>query len=106
MFEKCRVTNLWGHEKDLKTCEFDGHWQRILGELSGRRAVLLMGSDVAQWFLGLPVSEATGLLVQSDKLPKKTKAVVVYNPVIASYDKLGEVRLAIEKFGEVVRDLR
>ena len=105
IFEKCRATNLWGHEKDPKTCEFGGHWQRALQELSGRKAVLLMGSDVAQWFLGIPVSEVTGLTVQSDKLPRDAVAVVMYNPAIAQHDKLGETRLAIERFGELVRGL-
>ena len=106
MFEKCRATNLWSHEKDLKTCEFNGHWQRTLQELSGRKAVLLMGSDVSTWFLGLPVSEVTSLVVQSDKLPRGTVAVAMYNPAIAQHDKLGETRLAIEKFGEIVRDIQ
>jgi len=105
-YEKCRATNLWGHEKDNKTCDFAGHWQRTLTELSGRRAVLLMGSDVSSWFLGVPVSEVTGLVVTSDKLPWGTMAVAMYNPAIASHDKLGETRLAIEKFGEVVRGLQ
>ena len=105
MFEKCRATNLWSHEKDNKTCDFAAHWQRALTELSGRRAVLLMGSDVSQWFLGIPVSEVTGLEVQSDKLPRGAVAIVMYNPAICSHDKLGEVRLAIEKFGEAVRGI-
>ena len=105
IFEKCRATNLWQHEKDNKTCDFAGHWQRTLGELPGRRTVLLMGSDVSQWFLGIPVSEVTGLVVQSDKLPRGVVAVVMYNPAIAQHDKLGETRLAIEKFGEVVRGI-
>src|SRR3990167_74835 len=101
----CRSTNLWSHEKDPKTCDFAIHWQRTLQELSGRKAVLLMGSEVSTWFLGMSVSETTGLVVQSDKLPKGTQAVAMYNPAICQYDRLGEVRLAIEKFGEIVRGI-
>jgi len=47
----------------------------------------------------------TGLVVTSDKLPWGTMAVAMYNPAIASHDKLGEVRLAIEKFGGLAREL-
>ena len=105
MFEKCRATNLWSHEKDNKTCDFAAHWQRALTELSGRRAVLLMGSDVSNWFLGISVSEVTGLMVKSDKLPKSVEvATIIWNPAIALHDKIGEVRLGIERFAEAVRE--
>ena len=105
-YEKCRVTNLWQHEKDTKTCELSGHWQRTLVELQGKIAVLLMGSEVATHFLGVAVSDVTGTFVQSPLLPKSVEvALAMYNPAIALHDRLGEVRLAITRFAAAVRGL-
>ena len=106
IYEKCRATNLWQHEKDNVTCTISEHWQRVICELQSRRAVLLMGSDVSQWFLGRAVSDVTGTFVKSDLLPKSVKvALIMYNPAICLHDKLGETRLGIEKFAEAVKRL-
>jgi len=106
-YEKCRATNLWQHAKDTNGCTIGGHWQRTLQELQGRTAVLLMGSEVATWFLQMAVSEVTGTVVESERLPKSVEiAVAMFNPAIAQHDKLGEVRLAIERFGKEVRRMR
>ena len=106
VYEKCRVTNLWQHAKDVGTCILSGHWQRTLVELQGKIAVLLMGSEVATHFLGAAVSDVTGTFVQSPLLPKSVEvALAMYNPAIALHDRLGEVRLAITKFAAAVRGL-
>ena len=105
-YEKCRATNLWQHEKDNVTCTISGHWQRTIGELQGRLAVLLMGSEVATHFLGRAVSEVTGTFVKSDLLPKSVKvALAMYNPAICLHDKLGETRLAITRFAEATKKM-
>ena len=105
-YEKCRATNLWQHAPS-KSCDHSGHWQRTLQELAGRRAVLLMGSDVATFFLKERIANVTGTVVQSSKLPQSVEtAVAMYNPAIALHDKLGEVRLAVERFGRAVRGMR
>ena len=106
MYEKCRATNLWQHAKDNVTCTISGHWQRTIGELQGRRAVLLMGSDVAKHFLGLAVSDVTGTFVKSDLLPKSVEVtLVMYNPAIVLHDRLGETRLAITRFAEATKKM-
>ena len=105
-YEKCRATNLWQHAKDNVTCTISGHWQRTISELQSRRAVLLMGSDVAKHFLGLAVSDVTGTFVKSDLLPKSVEvALMMYNPAICLHDRLGETRLGITRFAEAVRGL-
>ena len=106
MYEKRRATNLWQHEKDNVTCTISGHWQRTISELQGRRAVLLMGSDVAKHLLGQAVSDVTGTFVKSPLLPKSVvAALAMYNPAICLHDKLGETRLGITRFAEAVRGL-
>ena len=106
-YEKCRATNLWQHAKDTKGCDLSGHLQRTYEELAGRKAVLLMGSEVSTQFLGANISEVTGTKVNSKQFPGSVDiAVAIYNPAIALHDKLGEVRLGIERFGREVRRLR
>ena len=106
-YERCRATNLWQHAKDIKSCDIAGHWQRTLGEIVGRKAVLLMGAEVAGAFLDYAISDITGLLVTPERFPQSVKvAVAMVNPSVAQHDKLGEVRFAIERFGREVRKIR
>jgi acyl carrier protein phosphodiesterase len=66
-----------------------------------------MGSEVSTQFLGVNISEVTGTKVNSKQFPGSVDiAVAMYNPAIALHDKLGEVRLAIERFGKEVRRMR
>jgi len=55
-----------------------------------------MGSDGARYFEYGNVSDMTGLVVKAKLIPKKVKAVASYNPAIAEYGTVGELRLAIE----------
>ena len=104
MYDKCRATNLWLHEKDNVTCNISVHWPSTISELQHRRAVLLMGSEVAAHFLGRAVSDVTGTFVKSDLLPKSVEvALIIFNPAICLHDKLGETRLGITRFAEAVR---
>ena len=96
---RCRLTNLWLHEK-TDDCDKDWHLTQLKKEMLGRAAVLLLGSDVLAEFLpGENVSDWNGLEVVSPELPRSVRVCfVAMNPAIALYDKLGETRLAIQKF--------
>ncbi len=102
-YEDCRVANLWLHGK-VKDCNFDWHLAQAKKELKGRKAVLLLGSEVAKAFLGVSVTDVTGLRVKSDLFPESVElAVACYNPAILigkAKMSVGEVRLAIERFAK------
>jgi hypothetical protein len=61
-----------------------------------RKVALLMGSDVARYFGYGNISDVTGLVVRSSTIPKHVKAIASYNPAIAEYGTIGELRLSIE----------
>lgn len=124
----CRVTNLWLHapppkpkfvepkttaakERRLALVrayepEFRFHLDQVHKELRGRRAVLLMGSDVTEALLGVSVNSVAGCFV---KLKGVEVAVAMMNPAIVfrpgPEGKLGETRLAIRRFVEAVNGL-
>jgi uracil-DNA glycosylase family 4 len=106
-YTSCRATNVWLHEPS-KECDHGWHVDRMLKEMEGRAAVLLMGSDVSTLFLGGPISDYAGMRVKSSLLPKSVKvAVACFNPAICTKQEgVGEVRLAIERFAELSREYR
>jgi len=100
---RCRVTNLWVHAKNPKDCEVDFHVTRLFKELTGRKYILLMGTDAVQIFMPeISVSDVTGLEILSPDLPKDARALAMYAPSIALSDKLGETRFAIENFSNLI----
>ena len=131
----CRVTNLWLHappaapktEKPKTRSaierweeaaaayepEFTFHYTRLLKEIKGRKALLMMGSDVTEALIGRPVSLVAGCFIKSGRfitavnLPKVTVAMM--NPAIVfrsgKEGKLGETRLAIQRFAEAINEL-
>lgn len=105
-YRRCRVTNLWLHERDEDGCDVNWHLDHLMAELVDKELILLMGSDVLNIFLpGELVSDWNGLEILSPSLPKTTKvAVAMFNPAIALHDKLGEVRFALENFVEASRE--
>jgi hypothetical protein len=100
----CRSTNLWLHEKS-KTCNLEWHKNKLSEELAGRSAVLLMGSDVASLF-GVDISKTNGLPI-NDPFIGNAKAMLAYNPALVRVEGsvLGEFRLAIERFKEMLKDV-
>jgi uracil-DNA glycosylase family 4 len=104
-----RLTNLWGHarmmagNKTAKTECYDWFAQELLRKMEGRKAVLLMGSDLAEAYLEHNVSELAGLWVQSRHFPKGVKVMMMPNPAVALRNPLGEIRLSLSKFGEYIR---
>ena len=106
-YNTCRSTNLWMHQMDPKGCKMSWHIEQLMGEMQDRQGVLLMGSEVSKFLLGESISDITGLRVKSKNFPKSVKvAVAMYNPAFALRDKVGEVRLAIERFAEWTEDFR
>ena len=117
----CRVTNLWLHvpppkpkfaepktmaakERRLALVrayepEFRFHLSQVHKEMRGKRAVLLMGSDVTEALLGVSVNSVASCFVN---LGGVEVAVAMMNPAIVfrpgPEGKLGETRLAIRRF--------
>lgn len=122
----CRVTNLWLHAKhpggrskaQKEELEIELNWHRgqLLEELKGRRAVLLLGSDVTEALTGYHVLDVAGLNLV--RLPKKalldrfakrdTIVMAAPNPAVV-YQKgqtAGELTLAFDKFAEAYNQLK
>lgn len=102
--EKCgtslndfRVINLWLHEPtDSENC-YQAGYDHALTEAKGKKAILLVGSDVVSTFTNYKVSDVTGLQVDSPIL----SAPIIYamvNPAMALHRSSGEVKMAVRKF--------
>jgi len=105
-YTTCRATNLWQHREN-DTCDFEWHKDMVFKEMMGRKAILLMGALTCDILLGKKVSDVTGLTVTSSYIPLTTLVMASVNPADAlAGGALGEVRLAIKKFAEAVREMR
>ena len=102
---RCRLTNLWQHDKDEKGCDITIHLRAMAKELKGKKFALLMGSDLTQEIWGQGVMELSGLEVKSELFPK-TRLFVSPNPAIVMHGPVGELRLALERFTEAVNDAK
>ena len=92
-----RVINLWLHEPNKNENCFKAGFDNALEEAKGKKAVLLVGSDVVETFTEYKVSDVSGLQVDSSVL----SAPIIYamvNPALALHRAVGEVRFGIEKF--------
>lgn len=110
---RCRQTNLWlhaippTHTKEgkkrainaLYEVEAKWHHDKMMEELihPARKVAFLMGSDVARYFGYGNISDVTGLVIKSTLIPRHVKAVASYNPAIAEYGTIGEIRLATQR---------
>lgn len=109
-YNDCRVTNLYMHQKppkgmDPEVADACLKWnrQQLMNEMKGRKAVLLIGSEMAKHFLDGGVLENEGLRVRSHLFPKSVEiAVAVRNPAACTMKggELGGVRSAIENFAK------
>ena len=76
-------------EEDIKQLTID---------MSGRK-VLLMGSELCQYFIGKPVTSLSGLVVTSPYFPSSVQTVMIASsPRMCLHMPVGEYRLAIQKF--------
>lgn len=94
-----RVCNLWFHKpNDNEEC-YKAGFENALTEASGKKAVLLVGSDVVSAFTSYKVSDVNGLQVDSAILSAPI-IYAMYNPALALHRSVGEIRFAISKFVE------
>lgn len=93
-----RIGNLWLHEpNENENCKKAGY-ELALEEAKGKKAILLVGSDVVSAFTKFKVSDVTGLQVDSYVLGCPIIYAMV-NPAIVLHGRgLGEVRLACKKW--------
>lgn len=92
-----RVLNLWLHQPTNSEACWQAGYNNVLDEAKGKKAILLVGSDVVETFTKYKVSDVSGLEVDSHIL----SAPIIYasvNPAIALHRSVGEVRFAITKF--------
>ena len=109
---ECRVTNRWLHAKPergrtkasqaLYVAEADWHLARLLEEMEGRTAVLLLGSDVCEAIIGQPVMGVAGLKWKPPALlPKGIKLLMAGPNPAQVYQRAqtsGEFQMSIRKF--------
>lgn len=92
-----RTMYLWKHEPtDSEECYQNGY-DTVLSEAKGKKAILLVGSDVVQLFTGHKVSDVSGLRVDSPILSAPL-IVAMYSPALALSRSVGEVRFAIGRW--------
>ena len=97
---QCRVTNLWQHELNKNQECFTEGLKSLTKEMDGRK-VLLMGSELASFFLNDKVTRWSGMEVQSALFPRSVEFVMMsVNPALCLHQPAGEFRLAIQKFAE------
>jgi uracil-DNA glycosylase family 4 len=98
MFGTCRLTLLWKHFKNSNAECFEYMLKELLKEMAGRK-VLLMGSEVCQYFTGSGVMDMAGLEVKSPLFPRSTQFVMIApSPASVLHTSLGEFRLSVEKY--------
>jgi len=91
------ILNLWMHIPNKDERCFQLGYENVLEHAKGKKAILLVGSDVVETFTKYKVSDVSGLQVDSVVL----SAPIIYamvNPALSLHRSTGEVRFAIEKF--------
>ena len=103
-FTLCRVANLWLHEPNKNENCFKAGLDIVLDEAKGRRAILLVGSECANVFIGKGVMEISGLQVESPMLSAPIIFAIV-NPAIVFQPNrgIGEIRQGLKKFADACR---
>lgn len=94
---QCRLTNLWLHVKNDNQACFEEGVKSLTKEMTGRK-VLLMGSELAAFFLNDKVTRWSGMEVKSALFPSTQFAMMSVNPALCLHQPMGEFRLAVEKF--------
>ena len=107
-----RHTNIWVHESNKNDEDRMANFAYAYEELKGREVALLVGSEVAKWASNnkWKVSDLTGLELTSEQLgnPLINIPHIIFsvNPAIVLHSGgIGETRLAIRRFGKLVRSL-
>ena len=103
-WKSCRITNLWLHAKRpaSKDC-LEYHYQLLLKECIGKKAILLMGSDTAKRVIGKNIMSVTGMRIEIINLSAPL-IVASVNPAQVTHGTLGEFRLAIQRFTDGIKE--
>ena len=103
--ERCRMTNVWLHTtKKVEECEFDWHAEKAYAEIVRVKHVLLMSTTAVRLVLeDAGALEWSGLEILSPDLPKGTNAMGSVK-MSTGFKHLGEVKLAIKRFSELVHE--
>lgn len=107
-FVQFRIANLWLHDPP-KGDEYDKcfrvGYDLVLDDAKRKLAILLVGSDVVETFTEYKVSDINGLrLDKNEHLFSCENVMAMVNPAIVFRPQkgIGEVRFAIEQFGEML----
>lgn len=99
---KVLYTNLWTHHKNDKLeCENDMVID-LLRKMENKDVVLLMGSEFGTLF-NYSVMNMSGMQVDHPLFPSGVKVMACPNPTIVMHSTVGELRLALHKFSEVMK---
>lgn len=99
-----RVANLWQHIPNANEDCLKRGIQVIAKEAKGKKAILLLGSDVVHTLCNESVSKVCGLKVHSPYLSAPT-IVACVNPAQAFNHPIGELRLALKKFTKYIEEI-
>jgi uracil-DNA glycosylase family 4 len=93
-----RLCNLWLHEpnKNEKCLEYGA--SKVIEEAKGRKAILLVGSDVVEYFCNIKVTKVSGLEVTSPYLSAPLIMACPNPALVFKGSGIGEMRLALQKF--------
>ena len=101
---QCRLTNLWLHVKnDNPDCLAEGV-KSLTKEMSGRK-VLLMGSELALFFLNDKIMHWSGLKAKSPLFPSTQFVMMSVNPALCLHQPAGEFKLAVDKFAYACKEV-
>ena len=102
---RLRICNLWHHDPKGSTqfCLQEGV-SRVLEEAKGKEAILLVGSETVTYFCNENVSDVSGMIVHSHYLSAPIVFACV-QPATVFHGGLGELRLSLEKFGELIKEI-
>ena len=70
----------------------------VMHEMKDRTHVLMVGSQLAKFFIKTSITEINGLEMESMFTPNDVSVTYIYDPAMASHKSVGEFRLAIQKF--------
>lgn len=111
--ERCKLTNLWRHEvpqdKASREIEFPYHFELLFEELKKVKAVLLMGSELAELFFDKKITYINGADMISEKLPRNIEvSIAAFNPAMCLQREavVGDFRFAVQRFAQAVKEIK
>lgn len=103
--KQTRRTNIWIHPPNKNKDCLDHGIQLAIKEAKGKKAILLLGSDVVKTFLSMSVMDVAGIIMKSPYF--SCPVVSCPNPAIV-FQKgkgIGEVRLSLKKFANFLNEV-